>query len=117
MPTVFRFRGSTRSYSSLLAAACMNFSKVDPAPDETDRYEAVEKLYPIINRIAWVHYEDFPDEKDGPTFYWPVDEETQPVVIERGEDGVWQFSAEMIAVQISDWPLAATGKLSFRNQS
>ena len=91
------FLQSYRDNKFARAAACLDFSKVEPAPESEAQIEYVQKLKAIIDRIAWVNYDKVTDENEGTQYLWPPDADNQPIVILRADDGSWQFSADMVA--------------------
>ncbi len=47
--------------------------------------------------MAVIDYASISDDPDGPPFRFPPEVVNQPIVIARGESGVWQFTAETVA--------------------
>ncbi|REJ69362.1 MAG: mechanosensitive ion channel family protein [Planctomycetota bacterium] len=85
------------------AAACLDFSKMVPPPDDVARFAAVEQLKGIMDRLERVVYEEIPENYPGLVYRWPAEQDNQPIAIERGDDGQWRFGAEMVASLDALW--------------
>jgi|GEM_PF-161377 MscS family membrane protein len=80
-----------------LASRTMNFSLLATAPDEIEQAEFARKLKAIIDRMQWVDYAQISDKAKAGPFLFPVDAESQPIIIDEETDGNWRFTRETVA--------------------
>lgn len=73
----------------------LDFSKT-PEKGPYAQLRDAQHLRAIIDRMAAIDYAQISDDPDGPSFRFPPDSVSQPIVIEKLESGHWNFSAETV---------------------
>ncbi len=79
------------------AAACLDFSKVEPTPNDKAEIEYMQQLLAVMDRNGRVEYSDLPEDVTGDSYTWQPKEEDTPITVVRGADGMWRFDAELVA--------------------
>ena len=59
--------------------------------------ELAVQLKDVIDRIAYVQFDEIPDAPEGSEYVWYRDPAAGPVAITRGDDGGWRFAARTIS--------------------
>ncbi len=79
------------------AVLALDFSKVDPAPDDFARVAYAQQLKACIDRMALLDPLQISDDPQGDPVPFPPDKADSPIVIQRDAEGKWRFSAETVA--------------------
>ncbi len=79
-----------------VAVGALDFSAIEPTPDEFGQIRYAQKLKAVIDRMPLFDSSEISDESEGPPFGLPPDKADAVLTIARGEDGVWRFSAETV---------------------
>lgn len=90
------FLGSFHKEKFDHAAACLDFSKMKPAPSQEKRHEIARQLKHGLDVTARVNYADIPEKVEGDKYTWSPDGKDKTFVLNRGEDGNWRFSPELV---------------------
>lgn len=77
------------------AAACLDLREVPTEARGVRGRELAAELKGVIDRTRYVEYEEIPDAAEGPPYVFLRRVEGE-VVIERGEDGAWRFTASTL---------------------
>lgn len=85
----------TQDYRTAITA--LDFSTVDPPPDQLQQVKFVQRLKASMDRIALVDSQQFSDAAEGPPVRFPPGSETSEIIVQRGEDGKWRFAATTVA--------------------
>lgn len=85
------------------AVACLNLSEIDPLLKDSLGRKAAEDLSMCIDRIAYVVYDEIPDEWTGQwvfnkeTYTYKDTSHTAIIAIGPDQDGAWKFTPETVA--------------------
>lgn len=77
--------------------ALLDSSQIEPEPGRYAKLGLARHLKEVIDRMELIDYSQISDDPQGPAFFFPIESETQPIKISRGEDGIWRFSADTVA--------------------
>jgi MscS family membrane protein len=78
------------------AAGAVDMSQLPESVTAMEKVTRMRRLKDVIDRLAFVDYAAISDDPEGATFRFPPGEVNQPIVIARGEDGVWRVTAETV---------------------
>ena len=79
------------------AIETLDFSQLDPEPNAERKKELAIQLKDVIDRMAWVDTASISAYPVADPYRFPPDAEVPPIVIARGADGAWRFTAETVA--------------------
>ena len=78
------------------AAECLDFSRLDSPPSEPVKAVYVRKLKRVVVRLGTVDVGAISNDPEAQPYRFPPDSDEQPIVIARGSDGVWRFTAATV---------------------
>jgi MscS family membrane protein len=83
----------------------LDFSQVEPAPDDYGKVAYVQRLKACIDRLALVDLAKISDDQQADPVRFPPEMPESPLLIARGADGLWRFSAEAVAEINNVWEI------------
>ena len=86
--------GSPESFPP--AAQCLDWPANTNYSDDQKK-ERIRRLKGIIDRMAWVDIRKISDDSNAKKYLFPPDANEQPIIIDRGTDGGWRFTAETVS--------------------
>ncbi len=85
----------TKDYRTAVMA--LDFSQIDPAPDTFQQIHYAQMLKMCMDRIALVDLSLFSDNAEGPVESFPPGKTDAMLMLGRGPDGQWRFTAQTVA--------------------
>ena len=80
------------------AIATMDFSAIDPAPNDKEKITLARYLSEVINHLPLLDPKQIDTKPDAPPFVFPLNEEEKSeIVVAPCDDGLWRFTAHTVA--------------------
>jgi MscS family membrane protein len=95
--TMRSFLEATDARNYAKAAECLDFSLVEPEPDQSKREDLAYRLRFVLDRLAEIDPQNLSDRPDGPAFRLSTEDAELPAIrITHSRDDLWRFDAETV---------------------